>query len=203
MEVESSLRCSFRKNVSYYTYLKDCKRLTVEAVRWPGRLSSSTYQVFHLNFSVLLDGTTALRPVLDQWTAEWDVAKLLREVSHQQCHNSGGTGWMDALMWMGCLNSGFFECRAVCCIVPAFTAETPPIPPPPFTLLPAPGFLPRGRGFDLICCCASGAERERESCRHYMCFRMYYATRPPNPNPRFLFPHPFNAYTIPPSPKHR
>ncbi|CAN0237260.1 unnamed protein product [Ectocarpus sp. 8 AP-2014] len=38
-------------------------------------------RVFHLNFSVLLDGTTAVRSVLDQWTAEWNVAKFLREVS--------------------------------------------------------------------------------------------------------------------------
>lgn len=38
-------------------------------------------QVFHLNFSVLLDGTTAVRSVLDQWTAEWNVAKFLCEVS--------------------------------------------------------------------------------------------------------------------------
>ncbi|CAB1099448.1 unnamed protein product [Ectocarpus sp. CCAP 1310/34] len=37
-------------------------------------------KVFHLNFSVLLDGTTAVRSVLDQWTAEWNVAKFLREV---------------------------------------------------------------------------------------------------------------------------
>ncbi|CAM9568400.1 unnamed protein product, partial [Ectocarpus sp. 13 AM-2016] len=37
-------------------------------------------RVFHLNFSVLLDGTTAVRSVLHQWTAEWNVAKFLREV---------------------------------------------------------------------------------------------------------------------------
>lgn len=50
------------------------------------------WQVFHLNFSVLLDGTTALRPVLDQWTAEWGVARLLREVRDQQCQNLFRTG---------------------------------------------------------------------------------------------------------------
>ena len=37
-------------------------------------------KVFHLNFTVLLDGTTSMRPVLDQWTGAWDAAKLLREV---------------------------------------------------------------------------------------------------------------------------
>ncbi|CAM9467596.1 unnamed protein product [Ectocarpus sp. 12 AP-2014] len=37
-------------------------------------------RVFHLNFSILLDGTTAVRSVLDQWTAEWNVAKFLCEV---------------------------------------------------------------------------------------------------------------------------
>ncbi|CAM9392948.1 unnamed protein product [Ascophyllum nodosum] len=37
-------------------------------------------RVFHLNLVLLLDGSTALRSILDKWTAAWNVGRLLREL---------------------------------------------------------------------------------------------------------------------------
>jgi hypothetical protein len=37
-----------------------------------------THRVLHVNFSIALDGTTALPQLLQFWDAEWNIAKLLR-----------------------------------------------------------------------------------------------------------------------------
>lgn len=99
-------------------------------------LSSFIHQVFHLNFSVLLDGTTALRPVLDQWSAEWGVARLLREVGHQQ--PPFGRNGMDGGTWMGFLVVPSSTVMILPLLVP--TIDALPIPPPllsPFRQLSA------------------------------------------------------------------